>query len=124
MRKLCLASLVALAAAAPGIAGAWVVVRAPVYVAPRPVYVAPAPVYVAPAPVVVVAPEPVYVPPTPPQQPPPTAQLPVGTTMWTLPPGCLQVAVNGQTYFQCGPNWMMAYPSDRGTYYGVVAAPK
>jgi len=122
MRTSPIALALALAlAAAPGGAGAWVVVRAPVYVAPRPVVVAP--VYVAPAPVYV-APAPVYVAPAPPPQPPPSAKLPIDTTMWTLPAGCLQVSVGGQTYFQCGPNWMKQYQSDRGTYYGVVAPPK
>ncbi len=117
MRTSPLALVLALAAVAPGGARAWVVVRAPVYYAPRPVVVvAPAPVYVAPAPV--------YVSPPPPPQPPPSAQLPVDTSMWTLPPGCLQVSVNGQTYFQCGPNWLKAFQSDRGTYYAVVPAPR
>ncbi len=117
-----IAAALALALVAlPGAAGAWVVVRAPVYYAPRPVVVAP--VYVAPAPVYV-APQPVYVAPAPPPQPPPSAKLPIDTTMWTLPPGCLQVSVNEQAYFQCGPNWLKAYQSNQGTYYGVVAPPK
>jgi YHS domain-containing protein len=119
-------SVIAVAlAVAPAGARAWVVVRAPVYYAPRPVvYVAPAPVYVAPAPVYVAS-DPVYVAPAPPAQPPPsTTKLPIDTSMWTLPSGCLQVSVDGLTYFQCGPNWLRAFQSDRGTYYAVVAPPR
>jgi len=115
------AALLALAAlAAPRDARAWVVVRAPVYVAPRPVVVvAPAPVYVAPAPV--------YVAPAPASPPPPsdllTTKLPIDTTMWKLPPGCNALSVNGQAYYQCGVNWMKPYSSAGGTYYGVVPPP-
>ena len=104
---------------APAATLAWVVVRAPVYVAPRPVVV------VVPPPVVV-APAPVYVPPPQPQPPPPppsTAVLPVNTTMWVLPSGCLKVAVKGETLYQCGPNWMRQLQSDKGPYYAVVPPP-
>jgi hypothetical protein len=123
MRTRHLAALVVAALLNPGVATAVVVVRHPVYVAPRPVVVvAPAPVYVAPAPVYV-APAPVYVAP-PPQPPPPlSAQLPVNTTMWVLPSGCMKVFVSGQAFFQCGPNWLKALPSDKGTYYAVVPPP-
>jgi hypothetical protein len=118
------AAAVSLAAlAAPLGAQAWVVVRAPVYYAPRPVYVAPMPVVVAPAPVYV-EPAPVYVAPPPPSAPAATQALPVNTTMWTLPSGCLTVSVNGQELFQCGPNYLKALPSDRGTYYAVVPPPQ
>jgi hypothetical protein len=125
MRNLPLAAILSLAALlAPPAAQGWVVVRAPVYVAPRPVVVAPAPVYVAPAPVYV-APAPVVVEAAPPPPPPAaTEKLPVNTTMWTLPSGCLKVSVNGQELFQCGPNWFRALASDRGTYYAVVPAPQ
>jgi hypothetical protein len=58
-----------------------------------------------------------------PAPPPSTTKLPVDTTMWTLPSGCLQVSKGGQTYHQCGPNWLKAYPSDKGTYFGVVPEP-
>ena len=105
-----LSAVAIVALAAPLGAAAWVVVRAPVYVAPPPMVVAPAPVYVAPPP-----------PPPPPQS---TTVLPVNTTMWVLPAGCLKVGVGGKTYFQCGPNWLVALQSDKGTYYAVVPAPK
>jgi hypothetical protein len=108
----------------PAHAAAVVVVRARpvaavavVAVATRPVYVAPAPVYYAPPPTVVVT--------APPAPPPPasTEKLPVNTTMWTLPSGCLTMSVGGQELFQCGPNYLKAYPSEKGTYYAVVAPP-
>jgi hypothetical protein len=108
-----LAAALALAAlAVPLHASAWVVVRArPVVVVPvAPVYVAPAPVYVAPAP-------------APPAAPPLTEKVPVNTTMWTLPSGCTPVSASGKNYFLCGPNWLTAIKSDKGTYYAVVAPP-
>jgi hypothetical protein len=117
-----LAAALALAAlAVPLHASAWVVVRArPVVVVPvAPVYVAPAPVYVAPAPVVV-TPAPA---PAPPAAPPLTERVPVNTTMWTLPSGCTPVSASGKSYFICGPNWLTAIKSDKGTYYAVVAPP-
>ena len=122
MRTRSLAALLALGAlAASRDARAWVVVRAPVYVAPMPVvYVAPAPVYVAPAPVYV-APAPANVAPPPP--PAITTKLPVNTTMWTLPAGCTPMQVLGQDYYLCGVNWMKKYVGSSGTYYGVVAPP-
>jgi hypothetical protein len=79
------------------------------------VVVAPAP----PPPVVIVTPAP-----APPPPPPASAPLPLDTTMWTLPPGCLQVEVSKQVYFQCGPNWMKPLQSDKGTYYAVVRPPQ
>jgi hypothetical protein len=116
-----LAALLLAALFAPGPAAAVVVVRARpvavVAVATRPVYVAPMPVYVAPPPTTVVVT-------SPPAAPPPvTEKLPVNTTMWTLPGGCLEMSVNGQALFQCGPNYLKAFPSDKGTYYGVVPPP-
>jgi hypothetical protein len=112
----------ALAVAALGVpfnTDAWVVVRArPVaVVAVAPVYVAPVPVYVAPAPVVVTPA------PAPPAAPPLTEKVPVNTTMWTLPSGCTPVSASGKSYFICGPNWLTAIKSDKGTYYAVVAPP-
>ncbi len=116
------AALALAALIAPSAASAVVVVRHPVYrpvavvaVAPVPVYVAPAPVYVAPAPV--------YVAPAPAPPPALTEKLPVNTTMWTLPSGCTKVASSGISYFVCGPNWLRAVQSDKGTYYAVVAPP-
>jgi hypothetical protein len=107
----------ALAVAALGVplpASAWVVVRArPVVVVPvAPVYVAPAPVVVTPAPA-----------PAPPAAPPLTEKVPINTTMWTLPSGCTPVSASGKSYFICGPNWLTAIKSDKGTYYAVVAPP-
>jgi len=99
------------AAVLPAAARAWVVVRAPVYVAPVPVMVAPVPVAVAPVPV--------YVPPPP----PPAAVLPINATLWSLPPGCLKVFVSGVPFYQCGPNWLRPVQSDAGTYYAVVPPP-
>ena len=97
--------------AVPAGTRAWVVVRA------RPVVVVPvAPVYVAPVPVVVAAPAPAAPPPL-------TDKLPVNTTMWTLPSGCTPVSASGASYFVCGQNWLKAIPSDKGTYYAVVAPP-
>jgi len=43
--------------------------------------------------------------------------------MWTLPSGCTPVSSAGTSYFVCGPNWLRAVPSDKGTYYAVVAPP-
>ena len=91
-----LASAVLAALAIPVEASAWVVVRAPVYVHPVAVVV------VAPA---------------------LTEKLPVNSTMWTLPSGCTAVSSSGANYFVCGPNWLKAIPSDKGTYYAVVAPP-
>jgi hypothetical protein len=104
---------------APGVGAAMVVVRHPVYVAPRPVVVvAPAPVYVAPAPV--------YVAPAPQPAPPPplTTALPVNSTMWVLPSGCLKIAMGKQPYYQCGPNYLKPIQSDQGLYYAVVPPPQ
>jgi hypothetical protein len=115
MRTSHLAAALALAAlAAPSEARAWVVVRArPVVVVPvAPVYVAPVPVYVAPAPA-----------PAPPPAPALVEKLPVNTTMWALPSGCTPVSSSGSNFFVCGPNWLKAIPSDKGTYYAVVVPP-
>lgn len=115
------AALAAILLLAPGLAAAVVVVRHPVYVAPRAVVVvAPAPVYVAPPPTVVVVP-----PPQPQPAPPPlTAPLPVNSTMWVLPSGCMKVSVSGQALYQCGGgNWLRQFQSDKGPYYAVVAPP-
>jgi hypothetical protein len=120
-----IAALALAASIGPTSAAAIVVVRHPVYVHPVPVVVvAPAPVYVAPAPVYV-APAPVYVAPAPAPPPPPvlTEKLPLDTTMWTLPSGCTRVSSSGSNFFICGPNWLKAIPSDKGTYYAVVAPP-
>jgi hypothetical protein len=104
---------------APLQARAWVVVRArpvvfvpmaPVYVAP--VYATTTTVYVDPAPS-----------PTPQAAPAITEKLPVNTTMWTLPSGCTPVSSSGTNFFVCGPNWLKAIPSDKGTYYAVVPPP-
>jgi hypothetical protein len=122
MRARHLTAALALAAlAVPGVGAAMVVVRHPVYVAPHPVVVvAPAPVYVAPAPVYV-APPPQAAPPPP---PPLTTALPVNSTMWVLPSGCLKIAMGGQPYYQCGPNYLKPIQSDKGTYYAVVPPPQ
>jgi hypothetical protein len=105
---------ISLALGAPLAARAYVVVRVrPVVVVPvAPVYVVPAPVYVAPAPA-----------PAPKVPAPLTEKVPVNTTMWTLPSGCTPVTASGTNYFVCGPNWLRAVPSDKGTYYAVVAPP-
>jgi hypothetical protein len=102
--------------ALPVDATAWVVVRA------RPVVIVPvAPVYVAP---VYTTTTTVYTEPAPAPKPPPlTEKLPVNTTMWTLPSGCTPVSSAGTSYFVCGQNWLRAVPSDKGTYYAVVAPP-
>ncbi len=116
--RLAVAALALAGLFGPTAAAAIVVVRHPVYVHPVPVVVvAPAPVYVAPAPV--------YVAPAPAPPPPPvlTEKLPLDTTMWTLPSGCTKVSSSGSNFFICGPNWLKAIPSDKGTYYAVVAPP-
>jgi len=119
-RHAALATVVLAALAAPLAAEAVVVVRHPVYVHPRPVVVvAPAPVYVAPAPVYYAPPPP----PAAPAPPPATAQLPIDSTMWSLPSGCTKVSLNGETYFQCGPNLLKPLQSEKGTYYAVVRPP-
>jgi hypothetical protein len=104
--------------AAPLTADAYVVVRF------RPVVVVPiAPVYVAPA----YATTTVYTQPAPAPAPKPAPalaeKLPVNTTMWTLPSGCTPVSSSGSNFFVCGPNWLKAIPSEKGTYYAVVAPP-
>lgn len=107
-----------LSLATPG-AAAVVVVRHPVYVAPRPVVV------VAPPPPTVVIVPAVPAPPPPAPPPPPlTTTLPINTTMWVLPSGCMKVSVNGQVLYQCGPNWLKQLQSDKGPYYAVVAPPQ
>jgi hypothetical protein len=115
------AALAAAALAIPLEAGAWVVVRrgfhpvatvAVVSAVTHPVYYAPPPT------TVVVAAEP-----APPAAPPLTEKVPVNTTMWTLPSGCTPVSASGKSYFICGPNWLTAIKSDKGTYYAVVAPP-
>ena len=86
---LSLAVALAVALALPRPTAAWVVVRAPVYYAPRPVYYAPPPVYVAPPPV--------YVAPPPPRPPAPlTTKLPMNTQLSELPSGCTSVSVKGE----------------------------
>jgi hypothetical protein len=103
----------------PGPAGAVVVVRHPVY---HPVArVATVAVVVA-----IVAKPPPSTPPPPPSAPPPppvTTPLPIDATMWQLPSGCLKITVEGQTYYQCGPSWMVPQKSDQGPYYQVVPPP-
>jgi len=101
----------------PGAAAAVVVVRHPVYVAPRPVVVVAAP---PPTTVVVTTSS---VPPPAPPPPALTAPVPVNTTMWVLPSGCMKVSVKGQALYQCGPNWLQQLQSDKGPYYAVVPAP-
>jgi hypothetical protein len=94
------AALALAALAAPLDVQAWVVVRHPVAVVG----------------VVAVAPAPAGAPPL-------TEKVPVNTTMWTLPSGCTPVSASGTSYFLCGPNWLRAVQSDKGTYYAVVAPP-
>jgi hypothetical protein len=119
---LALAVAVALVLALPRPTAAWVVVRAPVYYAPRPVYYAPPPIYYAPPPVYV-APPPVVVAPPPPRPPAPlTTKLPMNTQLSELPSGCTSVSVKGESYQVCGPNWLKG--SDFGAYYVVVPAPQ
>ena len=114
MRASLLALAVTLVVALPRPTAAWVVVRAPVYYAPRPVYYAPPPVYYAPPPV--------YVAPPPPRPPAPlTTKLPMNTQLSELPSGCTSVSVKGEPYQVCGPNWLKG--SDFGPYYVVVPAP-
>ena len=112
MRASLLALAVALALPRP--TAAWVVVRAPVYYAPRPVYYAPPPVYFAPPPV--------YVAPPPRPPAPLTTKLPMDTQLSQLPSGCTSVSVKGESYQVCGPNWLKG--SDFGPYYVVVPAPQ
>ena len=116
------AALCLLALISPGAAAAVVVVRHPVYVVPHAVVVVPPVVVVTPPPVVVVPPPPQ--PPQPAPPPPLTTELSVNTTMWALPSNCMKVSVNGQTLFQCGPNWLKQLQSDKGPYYAVVPAPQ
>jgi hypothetical protein len=116
-RTLAVAALAMATLAAPLAAHAYVVVRV------RPVVVVPiAPVYVAP---VYATTATVYVEPAPAPKPAPALaeKLPVNTTMWTLPSGCTPVSSSGSNFFVCGPNWLRAIPSEKGTYYAVVAPP-
>jgi hypothetical protein len=118
-RTLAVVALAMATLAVPLAADAYFVVRlrpvvvvpiAPVYVAP--VYATTATVYVEPAPA-----------PAPKPAPALAEKLPVNTTMWTLPSGCTPVSSSGSNFFVCGPNWLKAIPSDKGTYYAVVAPP-
>jgi Meckel syndrome type 1 protein len=106
--------------AVPGAARAVVVVRHPVY---HPVATA---VAVAVVVSVVTKPPPSTPPPPPsaPRPPPVTTPLPIDATMWSLPSDCLKVSVNGETYYQCGPSWMVPQQCDQGPYYQVVPAPE
>jgi hypothetical protein len=115
------AVLLLAALVAPSNAGAVVVVRRGFHPVATVAVVSAVthPVYVAPPPTTVV----VTAPPPAPPPPPVTEKLPVNTTMWTLPGGCLELSVNGQALFQCGPNYLKAYPSEKGTYYAVVPPP-
>jgi hypothetical protein len=121
MRTPLLAVLVLLATVAgSGPASAVVVVRHPVY---HPVATAVAVAVV----VSIVAQPPPSTPPPPPTAPPPppvTTPLPIDATMWQLPSGCLKLTVNEQTYYQCGPSWMVPQTSDKGPYYQVVPPPE
>ena len=104
----------------PGPAAAVVVVRHPVY---HPVATVAAVAVV----VAIVSKPPPSTPPPPPSAPPPpavTTPLPIDATMWQLPSGCLKVSVSGQTYYQCGPSWMVQQTSDKGPYYQVVPPPE
>ena len=73
----------------------------------------PAPVYVAPA----YAPAPVYAPAYAP------TYIGVGSQLTSLPPGSNSMVVNGQQYYQNGPNWYKPYYGSSGVYYEVVPAP-
>ena len=118
VRPLVVAGLLA-ALAGQGTASAIVVVRHGCY---RPVAAAAVTV----AAVVVIShavAKPPSAPPPPPSAPPPppvTTPLPIDATMWVLPSGCLKVAVQGDTLYQCGPSWLKQQQSDRGPYYQVV----
>jgi hypothetical protein len=128
MRTILAAALALLGLAVPLQAGAWFVVRAPMFYHPvaavavaaavtAPYYYAPPPVYVAP--------QVTYTTPAPHSAPAViTTKLPVNATMWTLPAGCSAVAAGSQTFHVCGPNWFKSYSGANGaTYYGVVAPP-
>jgi hypothetical protein len=77
--------------------------------------------------VAVVSKPPPSTPPPPPSAPPPppvTTPIPVDATMWVLPSGCLKMTVNGETYYQCGPSWMVQQQCEQGPYYQVVPPPE
>ena len=63
-------------------------------------------------------------PPTAPPPPPVTTPLPIDATMWQLPSGCLKIMVGSETYYQCGPSWMVPQKCDKGPYYQVVPPPE
>jgi hypothetical protein len=48
----------------------------------------------------------------------------VGTTVYTLPPSCTVVIVNGITYQQCGSSWYQPQFVGGSTTYVVVNAPR
>jgi hypothetical protein len=122
MRAILLSTIVFLVS--HGTASAVVVVRHPVY---HPVH--PVATVAAVATVAVVATavaKPPSTPHPPPSAPPPpavTSPLPINSTMWGLPSGCLRLAVNGETLYQCGPSWLKPQQSDQGLYYQVVPPP-
>ena len=103
----------------PGPAAAVVVVRHPSY---RPVATVVAVAVV----VSIVSKPPPATPPPPPTAPPPppvTNPIPIDTTMWQLPSDCLKMTVEGQTYYQCGPSWLVPQQCEQGGYYQVVPPP-
>jgi hypothetical protein len=59
------------------------------------------------------APQPVYV-----QQ-----GMPIGMQVAGLPPGCGNMNVNGQQFYQCGPTWYQPFFGGNGVYYTVVPQP-
>jgi uncharacterized protein DUF6515 len=54
---------------------------------------------------------------------PVVAQPTVGTAVGALPPGCQQMNVNGQNYYQCAATWYRPYFGAGGVYYEVVPVP-
>jgi hypothetical protein len=47
----------------------------------------------------------------------------VGTTVVTLPAGCISPSVSGGTYYLCGNTWFSPFYGANGLYYRVVPAP-
>jgi hypothetical protein len=52
-----------------------------------------------------------------------TPTYPIGAVYTTLPGGCVESAVGGATYYQCGATWFKASFGANGVYYRVVVDP-
>ena len=57
------------------------------------------------------------------QQPMAPAAMPLGTTLYSLPGGCVNINISAGQYYECGLNWFKPYFGSNGAYYQVVPSP-